>query len=145
MNLKSFLVGTVGAVVLLGASQAFAWDPYAVQRGWVDSIGTVPYPGPVLGPTTPMSIRGWACVRPGLPDYGVPSTQIAVSHGGVRLPLLEIRQVEYRPDLVAYGACSGYYRGFVVWVSKPVSYPSNYYVAFEGPYGTTFLEGQSYY
>jgi len=148
MNLKSCLVGIVGAVGLLGASQAFAWDPSAAQRGWVDSIGNIPYPGFVVGPTTTMSIRGWACVRPDLTDYGVPSTKIAVSYGGGSLPLLDIRQVDYRPDLVAYSACAGYYRGFVVWVAKPVNYPTNYYVAFEGPSqygGTIFLEGQSYY
>ncbi len=92
-----------------------------------------------------MSFRGWACVHPGWPDYGVPSTQVAVYHGTTRLPVLEIRQTVYRPDVFAAGACSGYYSGFVVWVYQPVSSPSNYYVAFEGPYGLTYLEGQSYY
>jgi hypothetical protein len=142
MRFKGFLAG---AAVLLGSTQAFAYDPNAIQRGWVDSIGNEPYPDFIAGPTTTMSIRGWACVRPGATDYGVPSTQVAVSHGTVSLPVLEVRQTVYRPDVVAYGACSGYYRGFVVWVAKPVSYPSNYYVAFLGPYGTTYLEGQSYY
>jgi hypothetical protein len=145
MTLKNSLVGMVGAVALLGASQALAWDPASVQRGWVDSIGNIPYPGFVIGPATTMSIRGWACVRPDLYDYQVAPTNVSVSHGATPLSVLEARQTEYRPDLVAYNACGGYYRGFIVWVYKPVSTPSNYYVSFQGPYGTTFLEGQSSY
>ncbi|HYO67773.1 MAG TPA: hypothetical protein VEU33_16990 [Archangium sp.] len=46
---------------------------------------------------------------------------------------------------MAYNACAGYYRGFIVWVYKPVNTPSNDCVSFQGPYGTTFLEGQNYY
>jgi hypothetical protein len=145
MKFKNFLVGMAAVVVFLGASQALAWDPSSVQRGWVDSIGNIPYPGFVVGPTVTMSIRGWACVRPSLYDYGVPPTQLAVSNGTQPLTILEVRQTEYRPDLVAYNACGGYYRGFIVWVAKPTSSVSNYYVAFLGPYGTTFLEGQSSY
>ena len=145
MNLKRFLVGGVGIMSLLGGSQALSWPLDAPQRGWVDSIGNLPYPGFVVGPTTTMSIRGWACVRPGLYDYGVPSTQLVVSNGSQLLPLLDVKYEEYRPDLVTGAACSGYYRGFTVWVAKPVSTPSNYYVAFDGPYGRIFLEGQSYY
>lgn len=146
MKLKNFLVGLVSAVTLLGASQALAWDPTALQRGWVDALGNIPYPGFVVGPAAPtMSISGWNCVRPDLYDYGVPSTQLAVYHGATPLLVLEVRQSAYRPDLVAINVCGGYYRGFTVWVYKPVSTPSNYYVAFQGPYGTTFLEGQSAY
>jgi len=151
MTLKNFLVGAVGTVAILGAPQAFAWDTNAVQRGWVDAIGTVPYSGAVFGPSIPMSIQGWACVRPDLSDAGVPPTQIAVSYYSpstgqvIALPLLAIRQVEYRPDLAAYSACAGSYRGFTVWVTKPVTTPTTYYVAFQGPHGTTFLEGQSSY
>lgn len=145
MKLKNFLVGMVGAVSLLGTSQAFAWDVNSVQRGWVDSIGTVQYTGAVFGPSTPMSIRGWACVRPDLYGYGVPSTQISVTYNGVSQPLLANKYEEERADLVAYNVCGGYGRGFIVWISKPTTYQAYYQIAFQGPYETTVLEGQNYY
>ncbi|HYO56462.1 hypothetical protein [Archangium sp.] len=149
MNLKGFLVGSVCAVALLGSQLSLAWDANSVQRGWVDFVGFDPYPGPVFGPTQTIGIRGWACVRPGLPDYGVPSTQVAVYRGGppgvgVRVPVFEIRQVVYRYDVVAAGACANVNNGFVVWVAHTNYYlpKDDYYVVYEGPYVATLLEGQ---
>ncbi|WNG15420.1 hypothetical protein [Cystobacter fuscus] len=146
MTLKGFLAGSVGAVVLLGSQQSFAWDPNAAQRGWVDSIDVHTYPGPIFGPTTTLGFHGWACVRPGLADYGVPSTQVAVYHGGppgvgTRLTVLEVRQSVSRYDVVNAGSCANVNNGFSVWVAKPVSYPSSYYVTYQGPYGEILLEG----
>lgn len=150
MSLKGFLAGSVGAVVLLGAQLSYAWPADAVQRGWVDLIDAHTYPGPIFGPTTPLGFHGWACVRPGLADYGVPSTQVAVYHGGppgigTRLTVLDVRQVVYRYDVVDAGSCGNVNNGFSVWVAKPVTYPSYYYVVFQGPYGETLLEGQYYF
>ncbi|WNG24894.1 hypothetical protein F0U62_13385 [Cystobacter fuscus] len=150
MNLKGFLVGSVGAVVLLGSQLAFAWEAGATQRGWVDFISTGSYPGPIVGPTQTLGFHGWACVRPGWADYGVPSTQVAVYHGGPPgvgnwLPVLDVRQAVPRYDVVAAGACANINNGFSVWVAKPVTYPSYYYVVFQGPYGNTTLEGQIYF
>lgn len=148
MKLKSFLVGSVGAVALLGSQLAFAWEPGATQRGWVDFIDTGSYPGPVVGPTTTLGFHGWACVRPGWGD--APSTQVAVYWGGppgvgTPLSVLDVRQVVSRYDVVYAGACANINSGFSVWVAKPVSYPSYYYVVFQGPYGHTLLEGQYYF
>lgn len=150
MNLKGFLASSVGAVVLLGSQLSYAWPLDAVQRGWVDLIDTHTYPGPVIGPTTTLGFHGWACVRPGLSDYGVPSTQVAVYHGGppgigIRLTVLDVRRTVYRYDVVDAGACGKVNNGFSVWVEKPVTYPSTYYVTYQGPYGETLLEGQYYF
>ncbi|NMO14229.1 hypothetical protein HPC49_19400 [Pyxidicoccus fallax] len=92
-----------------------------------------------------MSIRGWACVRPDLYDYNVPSTSISVYYNGVSLPLLDIKWQEDRYDLTAAGVCAGSYRGFVVWVGKPTSVPATYAIYFNGPYALTPLEGQLTY
>ena len=145
MNLKNMFMGLVGAASLLGASQALAWEPTSVQRGWVDSIGNIPYPDFVVGPTIPMSIRGWACVRPGLYDYGVPPTYLTVFYAGVPQPLLEHKEREFRYDLVAANACAGSYQGFLVWIAKPTNSVANYAVYFQGPYEATRLGGQTDY
>lgn len=144
MNLKSSLVGIAGAVVvLLGASQAFAWPLNAQQRGWVDAIGTVPYPDAVVGPSIPVSIRGWACVRPDLPEYGVPPTSLTVTYNGQPLAIFSTPQyIEQRLDVANIGVCASGYRGFLIWVYAPSNATlSGYKVSFVGPYGSTPLEG----
>jgi hypothetical protein len=147
MKLQSFLVTMMSAVVLLGPQLSFAWDPNAPQRGWVDALVTPGgYPGAIFGPTQTVNIRGWACVRPGLPDYGVPPTSLAVYQGtrpyGVRVAILEVQYVVTRSDVVAAGVCSNYNNGFSIWVAYNGG-PRSYYVDYLGPYGATPLEGQS--
>jgi hypothetical protein len=152
MKLKSFLVAMASAVVLLGPQASFAWDPNALQRGWVDTVSLGGYPGPIFGPSQTVGLHGWACVRPGWPDYGVPSTSLAVYQGGlpppygsgVRVPVLDVRYTVSRNDVVAAGACSNLNNGFSIWVVYNGG-PRSYYVEFLGPYGNTLLEGQSYF
>jgi hypothetical protein len=151
MNLKGFLVGLVGATALLGPQLSFAYDPNALQRGWVDLIDAHTYPGPVVGPTYTIGFKGWACVRPGLSNYGVPPTNVAVYYGappkqgGIRVPLLEIRQEVTRYDVLNAGACASANVGFSVWIARPVNASTYYYVVYNGPYEETLLEGQSYF
>jgi hypothetical protein len=148
MNFKGFLVGSVSAALLLGPQVALSWTPDSVQRGWVDFVGPASYPGPIFGPSEPIGLFGWACVRPDLPHYGVPSTNVAVYQGGppgvgVRVTVLEHREPVNRTDVVAAGACAQTNNGFKVWIAKTYPGPrAAYYVVFEGPYGWTTLEGQ---
>ncbi|ATB37202.1 hypothetical protein CYFUS_002623 [Cystobacter fuscus] len=151
MTLKGFLAGSVGAVVLLGPQLSYAWPVNADQRGWVDFIDLNTYPGPIAGPTQTLGFHGWACVRPGLNDYGVPPTSVAIYYATTRngprtrLSVLPGPKTETRADVYAAGACAIYDTGFSVWVAKPVSTQAYYFVHYLGPYGEIELEGQSYF
>jgi hypothetical protein len=88
-------------------------------------------------------------VRPGLPDYGVPPTSLAVYQGGpppygTRVTVLDISYSVSRSDVVNAGACANINNGFAIWVAYNGG-PRSYYVQYLGPYGATLLEGQSYF
>ena len=121
MNLKNLLRGSAGAVVLLWAQLAFAWDWNAPQRGWVDSIFYGHHLRAVPARRLYSRIHQWVGMRPPGPAPMEYTLHVAylVSRGATRYRYsgdqiyITIVSKSY-PAVVQYGACANDDNGFTI-------------------------------
>lgn len=149
-QIKRLLVGIVGAFAVFWAYTAHAWDWNADQRGYIDRM--VWNVGFVVGPSTAVTIDGWACMHPKY-NSAWASTNVEVYQyinspswpGWQRLYPAYAYSVS-RPDVVNYGACANLNNGFKLGIN-PVPFSQNgttyFLVRYNGTYGSIFLEGPS--